>query len=56
MGVAVRCSRLVPNFGGEFYPIFGQAKDDYLATTVRTLFDENNYNQFYTRIILVRIP
>ena len=36
------CPRRVPYFGGWFCPIFGQEKDEFLTTTVITLFDENS--------------
>ena len=35
---------LVPYFGGKFFPIFEQEKDEFLATTVETFFDENSSN------------
>ena len=37
---ATRSKVLVPDFGGRFFPIFGQDKDDFLATTVIILFNE----------------
>ena len=41
--------RRVPDFGGQFCPIFRQEKDDFLTTTVKTLFDKNSTKQFYIR-------
>ena len=41
---------IVPDLGGRFCPIFGHEKDEFLATTVITLFDENSSNQFYIRL------
>ena len=40
----------VPDFGGQFFPIFGQEKYKLLSTTVRTLFGENSSNMFYLRL------
>ena len=40
----------VPYFRGQFCPIFGQEKYEFLATTIITLFDENSLNQFYIRL------
>ena len=42
--------RLVPNFGGQVCPIFGQEKYEFLTTTVRTLLGENSLTQFYIRL------
>ena len=40
---------LVPDFGGQFWPIFGRADEEFFATgkTVRSLFYENRSNKFY---------
>ena len=35
----------VLDFGGWFFPLFWQEKDEFLATAVWKLFDENNSNQ-----------
>ena len=41
------CTSLVPDFGGRFCPIFGQAEEEFFYTNVRSLFDEKNSNKFY---------
>ena len=43
-------TRLVPDFGGRFWPIFGQAKEEFFAPTVELFFDEKSQNQFYIRL------
>ena len=47
---SMHCSRPFPYFGGQFCPIFGQEKVEFLPTTVRTLFNKNSLNQFYIRL------
>ena len=37
----------VPDLEGQFCPILGQEKDEFLATTIQTFSDENILNQFY---------
>ena len=49
---SVKLLWLVPYFGSRFCPIFGQEKDEFLVTTVRSLFDRNGFNQFYMRIFV----
>ena len=39
-------TRLVPDFGGQFYPIFGQVEDDFLLWTLDD-FLKKSFNQFY---------
>ena len=46
---------LVPDFGGQFCPIFGQEKYEFLYRTIRKWFDENSLNQLYIHIIVVVI-
>ena len=46
--------RLVTNFIGRFYPILDK-KNEFLATTVSTVFDENGSNQLEIRINVVGI-
>ena len=46
----MQCMWLVQDFGGQPCPRFEQEKNEFLATTVRTLFDENSLNQFYIRV------
>ena len=43
------------DFRGRFWPISGQAEEDCLATTVRSLFDKKSLNQFYI-CLFVQIP
>ena len=33
-----------------FWPVFGQAAEDFFATTIISLFDEKSFNQFYIRL------
>ena len=43
-------TQLVPDFGGQFPPIFGQEKDEFLAMTVRIVSDVDSLNHFYIRL------
>ena len=47
----IRCwMRRVPDFGSRFCPIFGQKEYEFLATTVKKLFDRNSSNKFCIRL------
>ena len=46
----------VSDFGDQFCPIFGQEKDEFLTTTVKTLFDENSSNQLYICLCVQNAP
>ena len=40
---------LVPDFGGQFWLIFGQAEEDFLLWLLDHCFDKKRSNQFYIR-------
>ena len=40
-------TRLVPDLLGQFWPIFVKLEEEFFATTVESLFDENISYQFY---------
>ena len=43
-------SGLVPYFGGQFWPIYGQEEEEFFATMFWSLFDEKSLNQFYIHL------
>ena len=56
--ITVECSvifRPVPDFGGQFWPIFGNSEEEFFDTTGGSLFDENSLNKLYIRISVVGI-
>ena len=47
--------RLVLDFGGQFWPNFGQAEEEFFSPAIRSFSDETNLNRFCISIVVVGI-